>query len=125
MFAAPALPLLFMGEEYGETSPFQFFTSFLDPDLAEAVRAGRTAEFKRFAWQGDVPDPGDPATFLRSRSTTRWPVRRATASCATTTGAGSRCDACTRRSVPGAKHARARSSSQGRDPHDDPGRARR
>ena len=67
MFAAPAVPLLFMGEEYGETAPFQFFTSFLDRDLAEAVRAGRTAEFKRFAWEGAIPDPGDPATFVRSR----------------------------------------------------------
>jgi maltooligosyltrehalose trehalohydrolase len=67
MFVAPALPLLFMGEEYGETAPFQFFTSFLDPDLAAAVRQGRIAEFSRFAWQGTVPDPGDPATFVRSR----------------------------------------------------------
>jgi maltooligosyltrehalose trehalohydrolase len=67
MFAAPALPLLFMGEEYGETAPFQFFTSFLDRELAEAVRRGRTAEFSRFAWQGTVPDPGDPGTFVRSR----------------------------------------------------------
>ena len=67
MFAAPAVPLLFMGEEYGETAPFQFFTSFLDRDLAEAVRAGRAAEFKRFAWEGAIPDPGDPATFVRSR----------------------------------------------------------
>ena len=67
MFAAPALPLLFMGEEYGETAPFQFFTSMLDRDLAEAIRRGRTEEFSRFAWQGDVPDPGDPATFVRSR----------------------------------------------------------
>jgi maltooligosyltrehalose trehalohydrolase len=67
MFVAPAVPLLFMGEEYGETAPFQFFTSFLDRDLAEAVRTGRTAEFKRFAWEGAIPDPGDPATFVRSR----------------------------------------------------------
>ncbi len=67
MFVAPALPLMFMGEEYGETSPFQYFTSFLDRDLAEAVRRGRTLEFARFAWQGQVPDPGDPATFVRSR----------------------------------------------------------
>lgn len=67
MFVAPALPLLFMGEEYGETAPFQFFTSFLDPALAAAVRRGRTAEFRRFAWQGPVPDPMDPATFERSR----------------------------------------------------------
>src|SRR5262245_14641191 len=67
MLAAPALPLLFMGEEYGETSPFQFFTSFLDRDLVEAVRQGRAREFARFAWQGTIPDPADPATFLRSR----------------------------------------------------------
>jgi maltooligosyltrehalose trehalohydrolase len=67
MFAAPALPLVFMGEEYGETAPFQFFTSFLDRDLAEAVRRGRAQEFSRFQWQGTVPDPGEPATFVRSR----------------------------------------------------------
>jgi maltooligosyltrehalose trehalohydrolase len=67
MFVTPALPLLFMGEEYGETAPFQFFTSFLDRDLVEAVRRGRTTEFTRFAWQGTIPDPGDPATFVRSR----------------------------------------------------------
>jgi maltooligosyltrehalose trehalohydrolase len=67
LFTAPAIPLLFMGEEYGETSPFQFFTSFLDPGLSEAVRRGRTAEFSRFAWQGAIPDPTQPATFVRSR----------------------------------------------------------
>ncbi|HXH82319.1 MAG TPA: malto-oligosyltrehalose trehalohydrolase [Candidatus Tectomicrobia bacterium] len=67
LMAAPALPLLFMGEEYGETAPFQFFTSFLDPALQDAVRRGRAAEFARFAWQGTVPDPSEPATFLRSR----------------------------------------------------------
>jgi maltooligosyltrehalose trehalohydrolase len=67
LFVAPAIPLLFMGEEYGETAPFQFFTSFLDRDLAEAVRKGRTEEFSRFAWQGTIPDPGEPATFVRCR----------------------------------------------------------
>jgi maltooligosyltrehalose trehalohydrolase len=67
LFAAPALPLLFMGEEYGETSPFQFFTSFLDPALVEAVRQGRAAEFARFGWEGTIPDPSEPRTFLRSR----------------------------------------------------------
>ncbi|HEU4366633.1 MAG TPA: malto-oligosyltrehalose trehalohydrolase [Methylomirabilota bacterium] len=67
LFTAPALPLLFMGEEYGETSPFQFFTSFLDPALVEAVRRGRAAEFARFGWEGKIPDPSEPATFLRSR----------------------------------------------------------
>jgi len=67
LFATPALPLLFMGEEYGETSPFQFFTSFLDPALVEAVRHGRAAEFARFGWEGKIADPSEPATFLRSR----------------------------------------------------------
>ena len=67
LFSAPALPLLFMGEEYGETSPFQYFTSHLDPALVEAVRKGRTEEFRSFGWEGAVPDPSEPATFLRSR----------------------------------------------------------
>jgi maltooligosyltrehalose trehalohydrolase len=67
LFAAPALPLLFMGEEYGETAPFQFFTSFLDPALVDAVRRGRAAEFARFGWEGKIPDPSEPATYLRSR----------------------------------------------------------
>ncbi len=67
LFVAPALPLLFMGEEYGETAPFQFFASFLDRDLAEAVRRGRAEEFSRFAWRGTIPDPSEPKTFLRSR----------------------------------------------------------
>ena len=63
---SPNLPLLFMGEEYGETAPFQYFTDHRDPDLAEAVREGRKAEFSSFAWAGEVPDPQDPATFERS-----------------------------------------------------------
>jgi maltooligosyltrehalose trehalohydrolase len=67
LFVAPALPLLFMGEEYAETAPFQFFTSFIDRDLAAAVRRGRAEEFKRFSWQGTLPDPGEPSTFVRSR----------------------------------------------------------
>jgi maltooligosyltrehalose trehalohydrolase len=67
LFTAPALPLLFMGEEYGETAPFQFFTSFIDRTLIEAVRRGRAAEFSRFGWQGTIPDPAEPSTFVRSR----------------------------------------------------------
>lgn len=61
---SPAIPLLFMGEEHGETAPFQYFVSHGDPDLVEAVRRGRRAEF---ALDGGVPDPQDPATFERSR----------------------------------------------------------
>ena len=67
MFVTPALPLLFMGEEYGETSPFQYFVSHLDPALVEAVRKGRAEEFRSFGWEGAIPDPSEPATFLRSR----------------------------------------------------------
>jgi maltooligosyltrehalose trehalohydrolase len=67
LVVVPAVPLLFMGEEYGETSPFQFFTSFLDPALAEAVRRGRTAEFARFGWTRAIPDPNAPSTFVASR----------------------------------------------------------
>ncbi len=67
LILSPFLPLLFMGEEYGETAPFQYFVSHSDPDLVEAVRSGRRAEFSSFGWGGDVPDPQSDATFLRSR----------------------------------------------------------
>jgi len=63
---SPFLPLLFMGEEYGETVPFQYFTSHTDPALAEAVGKGRREEFASFGWEDEVPDPQDEATFLRS-----------------------------------------------------------
>lgn len=64
---SPCTPLLFMGEEYGETSPFLYFVSHGDPDLIEAVRKGRKAEFAAFCWVGDPPDPQDPESFLRSK----------------------------------------------------------
>ncbi len=64
---SPGLPLLFMGEEYGETRPFLYFTDHGDPDLIEAVRAGRKNEFGAFSWTGEIPDPGDPLSFERSR----------------------------------------------------------
>jgi maltooligosyltrehalose trehalohydrolase len=67
VLTAPYLPLLFMGEEHGETAPFAFFTSFGDPALVEAVRAGRRQEFARFLWSGEIPDPHDPATFEAAR----------------------------------------------------------
>lgn len=66
LLLAPYVPLLFMGEEYGASTPFQFFTSHGDPALIEAVRQGRQSEFAAFRWQGEVPDPHDPATFARS-----------------------------------------------------------
>jgi maltooligosyltrehalose trehalohydrolase len=64
---APFTPLLFMGEEYGETAPFQYFTSHGDPALVEAVRKGRREEFAAFGWEKNVPDPQDENTFLRSK----------------------------------------------------------
>jgi maltooligosyltrehalose trehalohydrolase len=64
---APFVPMLFMGEEYGETAPFQYFTSHSDPDLIEAVRQGRREEFDDFIWEGEPPDPHDEATFRRSK----------------------------------------------------------
>ncbi|HKO29755.1 MAG TPA: malto-oligosyltrehalose trehalohydrolase, partial [Nitrospiraceae bacterium] len=64
---APKIPLLFMGEEYGEKAPFLYFTDHGDPALVDAVRKGRQAEFASFAWEGEVPDPQNPATFERSR----------------------------------------------------------
>jgi maltooligosyltrehalose trehalohydrolase len=73
LLLAPHLPLLFMGEEYGEENPFPFFCSFADPGLVENVRAGRRREFAAFAWQGEVPDPQAEATFARARLSWSWP----------------------------------------------------
>jgi maltooligosyltrehalose trehalohydrolase len=64
---SPFIPLLFMGEEYGERAPFQYFISHSDPALIEAVRRGRREEFSAFEWKGELPDPQDEATFLRSK----------------------------------------------------------
>ena len=64
---SPFLPLLFMGEEYGETAPFLYFISHSDGNLIEAVRKGRKEEFTAFRWEGEIPDPQDEATFLKSR----------------------------------------------------------
>lgn len=63
---APYIPLLFMGEEYGETAPFLYFIDHSDPDLIEAVRNGRKREFAAFGWT-NVADPYDPATYEQSR----------------------------------------------------------
>ncbi len=65
---SPFTPLIFMGEEYGETRPWAFFTDYQDPGLADAVRKGRTEEFSGHGWDEvygrpvTVPDPQDPAT---------------------------------------------------------------
>src|SRR5207248_10568912 len=63
----PFIPLLFMGEEYGEEAPFEYFISHGDPGLVEAVRQGRGAEFAAFSWQTEPPDPQDENTFLRAK----------------------------------------------------------
>ena len=67
MFVTPAIPLLFMGEEYGETARFQFFCSFLDRNLGEAVRKGRTEEMSRWETSAPIADPNAPNTFVSSR----------------------------------------------------------
>ncbi|HEY2645574.1 MAG TPA: malto-oligosyltrehalose trehalohydrolase [Candidatus Acidoferrales bacterium] len=64
---SPFVPLLFMGEEYGEPSPFLYFTSHGDNDLVEAVRRGRREEFSEFGWSSEVPDPQDETTFANSK----------------------------------------------------------
>ena len=69
---SPFTPLLFMGEEYGEPAPFQFFSDHIDPEIAQATREGRRREFAAFAAFGEeVPDPQDPETFVRSKLTRR------------------------------------------------------
>ncbi|TDP91801.1 malto-oligosyltrehalose trehalohydrolase [Labedaea rhizosphaerae] len=68
VFCSPYTPMIFMGEEWAAGTPWQFFASFPDPQLAEAVRTGRRREFARHGWgEADVPDPMDHATVERSR----------------------------------------------------------
>jgi maltooligosyltrehalose trehalohydrolase len=68
VFTSPYLPMLFMGEEWAASTPWQFFTSYEEMELAEAVREGRRREFSRHGWnRDDVPDPQDPATVRRSQ----------------------------------------------------------
>ena len=69
VFFSPFTPLLFQGEEYAETAPFQFFTDHIDRSIADATREGRRREFAGFAGftAADVPDPQAPETFERSR----------------------------------------------------------
>jgi maltooligosyltrehalose trehalohydrolase len=70
---SPYVPMLFMGEEYGENAPFQFFSDHIDESIAQATREGRRAEFASFAQfaNEEIPDPQDPATFERSKLTRR------------------------------------------------------
>ncbi len=68
VLTSPFTPMLFMGEEWGADTPWQYFTDHIEPWLAKAVAEGRRAEFARFGWgPAEVPDPQDEATFLRSK----------------------------------------------------------
>ena len=64
---SPYTPMLFMGEEYGETAPFLYFISHSDESLIEAIRNGRAEEFADFEWNGVPPDPQDASTFMRCK----------------------------------------------------------
>ena len=68
VLGSPFVPMLFQGEEWGASTPFQYFTSHPDPELGRAVSEGRRSEFESFGWDpDDIPDPQDRATFERSQ----------------------------------------------------------
>lgn len=71
LLLAPETPLIFMGQEFDEISPFQFFTDYTDPELRKAVSDGRRKEFVDFEWD-EVPYPQERATFERSHLRWRW-----------------------------------------------------
>jgi maltooligosyltrehalose trehalohydrolase len=73
LLLSPYVPLLFMGEEYGEEARFPYFCSFDDMTLVEAVRAGRKQELEALAWHGEVPDPAAEATFNGAKLCWSWP----------------------------------------------------
>ena len=65
---SPFTPMIFMGEEWGASTPWRFFTSHPEPELAELVEQGRKEEFKAMDWDtSDIPNPQDPATFTSSK----------------------------------------------------------
>jgi len=67
VLTSPFTPMLFMGEEWGASTPWQFFTSHPEPELGKATAEGRIGEFAEHGWDADVvPDPQDPETFTRS-----------------------------------------------------------
>ena len=68
VLTAPFIPMIYQGEEYAASTPFQYFADHEDPETAKAVSAGRKKEFAAFGWDEDViPDPEDPETFKRSK----------------------------------------------------------
>ncbi len=76
VLTGPYTPMLFMGEEWGADTPWQYFTDHTDPGLARAVADGRKAGFEALGWSpDDVPDPQDEATFIRSKLDWAQPAR--------------------------------------------------
>ncbi len=75
MMLSPCVPLLFMGEEYGERRPFPFFCSFDDPVIVAGVQKGRREEFAalEFQWGTEIPDALSPETFASAKLDWRWP----------------------------------------------------
>jgi maltooligosyltrehalose trehalohydrolase len=68
LLTSPFIPLLFQGEEWAASAPFQYFTSHSDPDLADAISEGRKKEFVEFGWDPtEIPDPQAPETFSRCK----------------------------------------------------------
>jgi maltooligosyltrehalose trehalohydrolase len=68
VFVSPFIPMIFQGEEWAASSPFQYFADHDDPELARAVSEGRRKEFAAFGWKPDlIPDPEKPETFHRSK----------------------------------------------------------
>lgn len=65
LLLSPHVPMLFMGEEYGEKNPFQYFISHTDKELVDMVRKGRKEEFSYFKWSGEIPDPQSEDTFTQ------------------------------------------------------------
>ena len=68
VFTSPFVPMLFQGEEWGASTPFQYFTDYPEPKLAKAVRQGRCQEFAAFGWKSEtIPHPQARETFERSK----------------------------------------------------------
>ena len=74
LLLSPYIPMLFMGEEYGDDTPFYYFVSHSDKELIAAVREGRKKEFEKFQWTTEPPDPQDEKTFLNSKL--QWKKRK-------------------------------------------------
>ena len=74
LLTSPFTPMLFMGEEWAASTPWPFFTSHPEPELAEATAAGRLAEFAEHGWdEADVVNPQDPAAYAGAKL--RWAER--------------------------------------------------